>query len=63
MAMGIPVISHTLGVDRPVLAYDTHDWVSLNRILYRLTHPRTYDDWAREHADYFKSVLTRMEKI
>jgi len=62
MAMGIPVISHTLGVDRPVLAYDTHDWISLNRVLYKLTHPRTYEDWAREHAAYFKSVLTRMEK-
>lgn len=59
LAMGIPVISHSLGVDRPVLSYETHNWESLNRILYKLTHPRTYDDWARNHARYFKHVMER----
>lgn len=59
MALGIPVISHTLGVDRPVLSYKIQDWPSLNAVLHRLTHPRTYDDWAREHAAYFKTVLER----
>lgn len=59
MAMGVPVISHTLGVDRPVLAYETHDWVSLERVLKTLTRPQTYDDWAREHATYFKAVITQ----
>lgn len=57
MAMGIPVISHTLGVDRPVLAYETHDWQSLERVLQALTRPHTYEQWAREYADYFKAVL------
>lgn len=60
MAMGVPVISHTLGVDRPVLAYKTHDWDSLHQVLRALTVPRTYDNWARDHAAYFKSVLARM---
>jgi glycosyltransferase involved in cell wall biosynthesis len=59
LAMGIPVISHTVGVDRPVLGYVKDSWVSLSQVLYRLTHPRTYDDWARDHAAYFKRVLGR----
>lgn len=57
MAMGVPVISHTVGVDRPVIAYERHDWKSLKRVLQRLTTPRTYNDWAYEHAQYFKAVL------
>lgn len=61
MAMGVPVISHTLGVDRPVLAYETHSWDSLSKVLHKLTHSATYDDWAREHAEYFKAVLARLE--
>jgi len=42
---------------RVELHYETHDWESLSRVLYRLTHPRTYDDWAHEHAAYFRRVL------
>lgn len=61
LAMGKPVISHSLGVDRPVLTYATHDWPSLERVLYKLTHPRTYDDWARDHAAYFKRVMREKE--
>lgn len=57
LAMGVPVISHTVGVNRPVLAYERSDWNSLQRVLWRLTHPPTYDDWAREHAAYFTRVL------
>ncbi len=57
MAMGIPVISHTLGVDRPVLAYETHNWDSLSKVLHRLTHPQTYGQWTKEHAEYFKRVV------
>lgn len=60
MALGVPVISHTVGVDRPVLAYDRHDWPSLARVLRSLTQPPTYDDWARDHAAYFRAVLQRM---
>ena len=59
LAMGKPVISHTLGVDRPVLAYQTHDWDSLHRVMHKLTHPRTYDDWASDHADYFRQTVQR----
>lgn len=62
MARGIPVISHTVGVDRPVLAYRTHDWDSLNDVLWKLTHPTTYDDWAVGHASYFKLVLRLLKK-
>lgn len=64
MACGVPVISHTLGVDRPVLAYETHSWSSLERVLRALTVPVTYDDWAREHAKYFHCVLddVRLER-
>lgn len=58
-AMGIPVISHTLGVDRPVIPYELHSWRSLRAVLQALCHPRTYDDFAREHAVYFKAVLER----
>lgn len=57
-AMGVPVISHTVGVSRPVLAYERSDWDSLERVLRYLTTPRGYDDWAREHATYFKAVLS-----
>lgn len=53
LALGIPVISHVVGVDRPVLAYERHDWSSLQQVMYGLTHPRTYDDWAIDHAEYF----------
>jgi hypothetical protein len=57
MASGKPVISHTIGVDRPVLAYMRHDWPSLERLLISLTSPRTYDQWAADHAEYFRRVL------
>jgi glycosyltransferase involved in cell wall biosynthesis len=57
MAMGIPVISHTVGVDRPVIPYERNSWASLEQVLYKLTHPRTYEDWAREHAEYFLEVM------
>jgi hypothetical protein len=53
IAMGVPVISHTVGVEHPVIPYERHNWDSLAAVLRRLTTPRTYDDWAREHAAYF----------
>lgn len=59
LALGVPVISHTLGVDRPVIAYERHDWKSLERVLFQLTHPPTYNDWAENHARYFKAVFNR----
>jgi glycosyltransferase involved in cell wall biosynthesis len=59
MAMGIPVISPRIGfaINRPVLEYEAGDWASLERVLRYLTEHQTYDDWARQHADYFKRVL------
>lgn len=60
MAMGVPVISHTVGVDRPVIPYERGSWESLERVLQRLTRPRTYEDFAREHAAYFKEVFERV---
>lgn len=59
MAMGIPVISPKLGfaIRRPVLEYEAGNWESLHSVLKFLTVHRTYDDFAREHADYFKKVL------
>lgn len=61
MAMGVPVISHTLGVERPVLSYEIGCWESLSKVLHRLTHPKTYGQWTREHAEYFKSVVERRQ--
>lgn len=59
MAMGIPVISPRIGfaTHRPVLEYAAGDWESLNTVLMYLTQHRTYDDWARDHAAYFREVL------
>jgi hypothetical protein len=59
MAMGVPVISPRIGfaINRPVLEYRAGDWSSLERVLKYLTEHQTYDDWAREHAAYFKQVL------
>lgn len=59
MALGIPVISPRIGfaIRRPVLEYKAGDWDSLQRVLYYLTTHQTYDDWCRQHADYFKQVL------
>lgn len=57
LALGVPVISHTVGVDRPVLAYQTHSWASLSALLHKLTHPPTYDDWTLQHALYFKELF------
>ncbi len=61
MALGIPVISHTVGVTRPVISYERHNWESLEQVLRKLTVPRTYDDWAREHAAYFRLCEQRLE--
>lgn len=60
MAMGVPVISHAVGVDRPILAYQTHDWDSLQEVLKHLTIPQTYANWTLEHVSYFKNVLERV---
>lgn len=59
MACGKPVISPRIGfaIDRPVLEYEAGNWESLHRVLRYLTTPRTYDDWAREHAAYFTQVM------
>ena len=60
MAMGLPVISHTVGVERPVLAYERGSWESLSAVLRALTVPRTYDDFAADHARYFHEVMARL---
>jgi hypothetical protein len=59
MAMKIPVIAPRIGfaIVRPVLEYEAGSWESLNGVLHYLTHHRTYDDWARDHATYFREVL------
>lgn len=60
MAMGVPVISPRIGfaIVRPVLEYEAGNWDSLRRVLHYLTEHRTYDDWARDHAAYFREVLS-----
>jgi len=60
-AMGKPVIGHGYGGLMPVIVYERGDVASLLEVLRRLTTPRTYDDWAREHAAYFQSVLKRLQ--
>jgi len=59
MAMGIPVIAPKIGyaIRRPVLEYEAGDWDSLHALLRFLTEHRTYEDFARDHAEYFKQVL------
>lgn len=59
MALGIPVISPKIGfaIRRPVLEYEAGNWTSLKNLLHYLTHHRTYDDWAHDHAVYFREVL------
>lgn len=59
MAMGVPVISPRIGlaIVRPVIEYEAGSWRSLHNVLHYLTTHRTYEDWARDHADYFKKVL------
>lgn len=59
MAMGVPIISPRIGfaIQRPVLEYEAGNWDSLERVLQYLTRPRTYEDFAREHASYFKETL------
>lgn len=61
MAMGKPVISPRIGfaIDRPVIEYQAGSWPSLEKVLRYLTTHRTYDDWARDHAAYFKTVMER----
>lgn len=58
MAMGVPVIAPRIGfaIVRPVLEYQVGSWDSLHRVLRYLTEHRTYDDWARDHANYFKEI-------
>lgn len=59
MAMGIPVISPRIGfaINRPVLEYNAGEWESLHRVLRYLTEVQTYDDWALQHANYFRSLF------
>lgn len=52
-AMGVPVISHTVGVTLPVIPYERFEWGSLRAVLRRLSSPYTYDDFARDHARVF----------
>lgn len=53
IAMGVPVISHTVGVLHPVIPYERSDVNSLLNVVCRLTAPRSYDDFARDHAVVF----------
>lgn len=59
MAMSIPVISPRIGfaINRPVLEYQAGDWDSLHKVLRYLTEVQTYDDWALQHANYFRSLI------
>jgi hypothetical protein len=61
MAMGVPVISPRIGfaIVRPVIEYQAGNWESLHSVLRYLTEHKTYDDFARDHADYFQTVLQR----
>lgn len=61
MAMGVPVISPRIGfaIHRPVLEYEAGNWESLHRVLRYLTEHRTYEDWARDHAEYFRRTMER----
>lgn len=60
-AMGKPVISHGYGVTMPVITYERGNVESLLRVVTRLSRPRTYDDWAVEHAAYFHAVVKRLQ--
>lgn len=59
MSMNIPVITPRIGfaIVRPVLEYAAGSWESLQDVLHYLTKHRTYEDWARDHAEYFRQVL------
>jgi len=57
MAMGVPVISHTVGVTLPVIPYERHDADSLLTVVRALTTPYTYEDFTLAHANYFNEVL------
>lgn len=59
MAMGVPVIAPRIGFAtvRPVLEYEAGNWDSLHHVLRYLTKPKTYEDFAREHAAYFRTVV------
>jgi hypothetical protein len=59
MAMKVPVIAPRIGfaIVRPIIEYRAGNWESLHYVLRLLTEHRTYDDWARDHATYFKQVL------
>ncbi len=59
MAMGVPVIAPRIGfaIVRPVLEYQAGSWESLQSVLKYLTVHRTYEDWAADHAEYFRRFL------
>lgn len=61
MAARVPVISPRIGfaIVRPVLEYEAGSWESLHGVLRYLTEHRTYDDFARDHAEYFDRCLSR----
>ena len=59
MAFGVPVISHTVGVTRPVIPYERHSELSLLEVLDQLARPYTYDDFARAHSMAFLRALAR----
>lgn len=57
VAMGVPVISHTVGVARPVIPYRRSDADDLLRVVECLTRRYGYDDWAMDHAAEFLRVV------
>ena len=59
MAMGVPVISPRIGfaIVRPVITYEKGSWESLESVLRYLTTHRTYEDWARDHAEFFRTFI------
>lgn len=60
MAMGTPVISPKIGfaIRRPVIEYAAGDWDSLHGVLKYLTEAKTYDSFASDHADYFRTIVS-----
>lgn len=59
MSMAIPVIAPRIGfaIVRPVIEYEKGNWDSLHKVLRYLTEHRTYEDWARDHAEHFERCL------
>jgi glycosyltransferase involved in cell wall biosynthesis len=59
IARGVPVIAPpTVGWcgEFPTIPYDVGSYDSLRSVLYRLTNPPTWEEWADAHAARFKGL-------